>query len=377
MEDKKIVLFIIDTLEVGGAERSILEIASRFSEYNPILVSLFEGDALKQEYIKRGIEVIGLDFKSGTKQHIILNRLQAILDDKNPQIIHATLIRSCLISRKLKRKPSVKLINSLVNNTYGFQRYRTLSPVRATKLFYTQLRDFMSVSKVDYFFSNSETIKNTSVRALKIDTSKIKVIYRGRDPEVFIDVDADVLRKDLKKLNETLYTCVGRLIGRKGQLDLVAAFSEHLEKHPNSKLLLVGEGPLRNDLEAKITALDLEEKILLLGQRDDIPEILTLTDYFIFPSYYEGLPGALVEAMFSKTPIVASGIPENLECINGDTSLTFKAGDIKDLVSKLNEATDILWEKKLQLAYKKAIEDFSIKKIVNKYELTYDELIHS
>ncbi|GAA4321059.1 glycosyltransferase [Pontixanthobacter gangjinensis] len=375
MEEKKSVLFIIDTLEVGGAERSILEIASRFSKYLPIVVTLFEGDALKQDYINRGIEVISLDFKSNTDHQLIINRLQGILDDIDPKIIHATLLRSCLISRALKRRESVKLINSLVNNTYGFQRYRTLSLVRATKLFYTQLRDLMSVSKVDYFFSNSETIKNTSARALRIDTSKIKVIYRGRDPEGFINVDADALRKDLKKFDETLYTCVGRLIERKGQLDLVAAFAEHLEKHPNSKLVLVGEGPLRKDLEAKITALNLKEKILLLGQRNDIPEILSLTDYFIFPSYYEGLPGALVEAMFSKTPIIASGIPENLECVDQDTSIIFSPGNVKDLVEKLELALHSDWLRKTVKGFEKAIHNFSINHIVKEYELTYDMLL--
>ena len=113
----------------------------------------------------------------------------------------------------------------------------------------------------------------------------------------------------------------------------------------------------------------------MLGQRNDVPELLSKSSYFIFPSYYEGLPGALVEAMFSKTPIIASKIPENLECVNKETSLIFEPGNIQDLVSKMDKAKSIDWDEKLELAYSKALNDFSINKIVEEYELTYDQLL--
>ena len=91
---------------------------------------------------------------------------------------------------------------------------------------------------------------------LGINPENIKVIYRGRDPEIF-----DTLERQVEKTNEKLidnYICVGRLIKRKGQLDLVDAFAEHIKKYPASKLILVGEGPLRNELETKIAKLDLK-----------------------------------------------------------------------------------------------------------------------
>lgn len=373
LEEGPIALFILDTLEIGGAERSILEISSRFKRYKPILVTLFKGSYLKEEYIQRGIEVISLDLEKGTKQSFIKAELDKIVSRIKPLIIHATLIRSCLVSRKLSRDNKYVLINSLVNNTYGIQRYRTLPPIRTLKLLYIQIKDATSSTKVDLYFSNSETIKRTTSRALGINPENVKVIYRGRDPEIF-----NKLNRPVEKTNENLidnYICVGRLIKRKGQLDLVDAFAEHIIKYPDSKLFLVGEGPLRKELEIKITKLDLKDKVELLGQRNDVPELLSKSSYFIFPSYYEGLPGALVEAMFSKTPIIASKIPENLECINKETSLIFEPGNIQDLVSKMDKAKSINWDEKLDLAYSKALNDFSINKIVDEYELTYDQLL--
>lgn len=373
LEEKPIALFILDTLEIGGAERSILEISSRFKRYKPILVTLFKGSHLKDEYIQRGIEVISLDLEKETKQSFIKNELDKIVFRIKPLIIHATLIRSCLISRKLSRDNKYVLINSLVNNTYGIQRYKTLPLIRALKLLYIQIQDAKSSSEVDLYFSNSDTIKRTTSRALGINPENIKVIYRGRDPEIF-----NILNRQVEKTKENfkdIYICVGRLIKRKGQLDLVDAFAEHIKKHPTSKLFLVGEGPLRKELEIKITKLDLKDKVKLLGQRNDVPELLSKSSYFIFPSYYEGLPGALVEAMFSKLPIIASNIPENLECVNKETSLIFEPGNIQDLVSKMNKAKSIDWDRKLNLAYSKALNDFSINKIVHEYELTYDQLL--
>lgn len=374
-EEKPTVLFLLDTLEIGGAERSILEISSRFKRYKPIVVTLFKGSHLKKEYLQRGIEVISLDFEKETKDTVIKAELDKIVSTIKPLVIHATLIRSCLVSRKLSRSHEYILINSLVNNTYGMQRYKTLPPVRALKLFYIQIRDAKSSSKVDYYFSNSETIKKTTSRALGINLKKIKVIYRGRNPEIFDKLFTDKANTELKGNSTDLYICVGRLIKRKGQLDLVHAFAEHVIKFPDSKLILVGEGPLRKELEIKIDQLGLNDKIELLGQRNDVPELLLKANYFVFPSYYEGLPGSLVEAMFSRTPIIASSIPENLECINKETSLIFEPGNIQDLVSTMDKAQSIDWKVKLDVAYHKACKDFSIKKIVEEYELTYDKLV--
>ncbi|MCX2837908.1 glycosyltransferase [Salinimicrobium sp. MT39] len=375
LEEKPIVLFILDTLEIGGAERSILEISSRFKRYKPIVVTLFKGSHLKEEYVQRGIKVISLDFEKETKQTFLKTELDKIVSSIKPLVIHATLIRSCLLSREISRSHEYVLINSLVNNTYGMQRYKTLSPIRALKLFYTQIKDAKSSSKVDFYFSNSETIKKTTSSALGLNPGKVKVIYRGRDPEIFDQVNIEKQPSNSGKNHIDLYICVGRLIKRKGQLDLVHAFAEHLIKFPDSKLILVGEGPLRKELITKITRLNLKDKVELLGQRSDVPELLSKSSYFIFPSYYEGLPGALVEAMYSKTPIIASNIPENLECINKETSLIFEPGNIKDLVSKMEMAKSIDWNGKLDLAYRKALTDFSIYKIVDEYELTYDQLL--
>lgn len=373
--DCPVVLFIIDTLEVGGAEKSILEITARFKKYRPIVISIYEGSFLQIFYEEKRIEVISLNFHSKTNSSKILEKLQNVVYDLEPKIIHATLIRSCLLSRKLKNKKWY-LINSLVNNTYSLQRYKTLSPWRSLKLLYIQFQDLKSAGKADLYFSNSQTIKDTTARALLLPKEKIKVVYRGREPEDFIGNKSQNLLDILELKGNTVFSCIGRLIKRKGQLDLVKAFSKYLQKHPDSILLLVGEGNLKEELIPLIQNLNIQNKVKLLGQRNDIPKILDLTNYFVFPSYYEGLPGALVEAMFSKTPIIASNIPENLECVSEETALIFRPGDVEGMVEKLERAIeDKDWDGRVNKAYAYALKNFSIAHIAVQYEEIYDQLL--
>ena len=89
---------------------------------------------------------------------------------------------------------------------------------------------------------------------------------------------------------------------------------------PETVLLLAGEGPERDNIDQQIHRMGLEGQVRLLGRRDDIPQLLALADVFVFPSHYEGHPGAVIEAMFAGKPIVASDTPVHRETISDGES---------------------------------------------------------
>lgn len=374
------VLFLIDTLLTGGAEKSLVAIASKFTRVKPIFVHIYEGDLLGATLKANGIKVISLGVERNYNFDEAANRLLEVLKMEQPDIIHSTLFNSDIVARKVKARFPVILINSFVNNSYSKDRYSNSSLIDKLKLFLFQQYDKYSVSKVDLFISNSEAIKVTNAAALNVPYEKIKVIHRGRETLQFQSISSqhlDDLKREFKISDETVLLNVGRLLERKGQLDLLKAFKKLILIQPNLKLLIAGEGSFKKSLYDFIKNNDLASKVILLGNRNDINELLQLADLFIFPSWFEGLPGSLIEAMMAGTPIIASNIPENMECITFETGLIFETKNSDDLKDKiliaLNDRKNML--EKAKLAKLVAIEKFDINRIVNTYEKTYSELI--
>lgn len=369
------VLYLIDTLEGYGAEKSIVQIALHMTEVTPVFVNLYKGDKLKPFLINKGITVYSLNIPKVYGYKKAIKQLLPIIEKESPDIIHSTLFRAEMISRKIKKLyPEKILIGSFVSNSYGKQRYAHLSFLSKMKLFSTQLKDKITANHVDYFICNSKAIKTTNVKALGISEEKIKVIYRGRS---FSDFRFDLLNvEDLKQEwgleSKKVFLHVGRLIKSKGQLDLLYSFRQLVQNYPDAVLIMAGEGPLSQLILDKIKRLKLEEHIFLIGYREDIPELLKLSDYFVFPSYFEGLPGALIEAIISRKPAIVSDIPENRECFSNGGALFFTPGNKQELLEKMEEAIKFNgWERRVEKSFAHAEKNFDIQKISREYENFY------
>ena len=373
---KKIkVLYIIDTLEGYGAEKSLVEITSNLNKVTPVFVHVYQGDMLKAKLEDAGIKVYSLDLMQKYGFREAVKKLIPLVNREEPDLIHATLFRSEIIARKLKNYfPGIPLVGSFVSNAYSKVRYHNKTFLERLKLAYIFRLDKNSVKKVDFFISNSHAIKDKTGKKLGIDSKKIKVIYRGRDSKAFSksldSLDIPGLRNDH---NSSLILNVSRLIPLKGQLDIIRAFKLVITRVPEVKLLFAGHGPSRKLLEKEVYKLELEENVEFLGRVDHINKLLVSADIFVYPSYSEGLPGALIEAMMAGKIIIASNIPENLECVNKDCALIFEKGNIEDLANKI---IDVLrnpseYKVKAERARELAIEKFAIEKIVMEYEEVY------
>ena len=177
--------------------------------------------------------------------------------------------------------------------------------------------------------------------ALGISPERITVIPRGRDPirlgrrdderrrlarhELGIDPEAPVLLS------------VGRLEYQKGQRYAIQAMPEIVRSFPDAILLIAGrEGWEAEALRSLTQELGLGSSVVFLGHREDVPELLTASDVFVFPSRYEGLGGAVLEAMALEVPVVASALPAVLEVLDG-TGLTFPPSDVPVLIRAVLE----------------------------------------
>jgi glycosyltransferase involved in cell wall biosynthesis len=172
-------------------------------------------------------------------------------------------------------------------------------------------------------------------------------IYNGIKQESFIQSNAETkqqLRSQIRQelgleANSQLLLTVARLHPQKGHDYLIPIIPEIIARFPNVQFIWVGNGEYQAYLSQQLQEYQVEERVKFLGYRQDIPNFLTAADLFLFPSYQEGLPFAILEAMVYGLPIVASdtgGIPEMI--IHEQHGLLFRTGDRQDLLQKLNWA---------------------------------------
>lgn len=137
---------------------------------------------------------------------------------------------------------------------------------------------------------------------------KAIVVRNGIDVELFkYNVEVRTfMRKKLGLEGKSVWGHVGRFIKVKNHKMIIDVFYEYQKDHPDVHLLLVGEGELQNEIRQLVIHLGIQEKVSFLGLRSDIADLLQAMDLFLFPSFFEGLPVALVEAQAAGLPVYAS-----------------------------------------------------------------------
>lgn len=377
------VLYIIDSLNGSGAERSIVQIALKLEDIVPVFVHLFKGEMLKTLLESNGVKVYSLDLPKKNSFENSRKQLINIYIKEQPDIVHSTLFRSDMVARSLKNEfPEIKLVGSFVSNPYKEDRYKGKNILMRFKLWRAYLRDKISIKNVDHIVSNSETIKTAQCRKLDVPLNKVSVIYRGRENTTFINVSREQVKrisKDLGIENKIVLLNVSRLIPEKGQMDIIKSLPVLLNEIPDIIVLFAGHGVYQKELLKTAEELKVEKYVKFLGRRTDIPELLGLADLFIYPSYSEGLPGALIEAMMAEKIIISSNILENLECVDDETAIIFKKGNVNELSAKTLFALKNKKEFELMRhkARKKAITKFDINRIGVDYSNLYKDLIRN
>ncbi|MGE3512713.1 MAG: glycosyltransferase, partial [Vicinamibacterales bacterium] len=155
-------------------------------------------------------------------------------------------------------------------------------------------------------------------------------------------VDRAACRRSLGlKADGVVIGTIGRPIEEKGHTHLIDAATTVLERHPEAEFLIVGEGQLRAALEAQAARAGLGDRVHFTGARSDVPELLSIMDVFAFPSISEGFGIAVLEAMASRLPVIASDIRPLADIIEDSvTGLLVPAGDGAALARAVTRVLD-------------------------------------
>ncbi len=193
------------------------------------------------------------------------------------------------------------------------------------------------VTLVSRFVTVSRDLNRWLVDEVRIPERKVRTIYNGVDTTRFTPGDRVAARRTLDIPPDwSVVGTVGRLDPVKDQAGLIRAFAATTASRP-SVLLIVGDGPLRPELDALRRELGLGERVRLLGERQDIPQVLQALDCFVLPSVGEGISNAILEAMATALPVVATRVGGNVELVeDGETGLLVQVRQPEALVRALD-----------------------------------------
>lgn len=264
------------------------------------------------------------------------------------------------------RRLGVPVITSFHNTHFEPQtRFTRLPIVR-------QLRSLYAMISVDYALHHSDLVTGCSqgvLESLDPDGTRIsgpsRVLYYGVNIlELATPEERASLRRSFGWPADTpLVLHVGRFLGQKNHLGLLAIFQRVLEHVPAAKMLLVGEGLLRPSIENIIAERGLSNAIRLLGRRDDVPSLMSKCDVFLFPSLHEGFGLVAIEANAANLPVVGSKIPGLMEAVSdGTTALLYDVTDIEGMaMSVVKIITDQQYAQRLANAGRTRVrENFSV-----------------
>lgn len=233
-----------------------------------------------------------------------------------------------------------------------------------------------SINNSDVVTTVSNSLREDTLRLFNI-TKEIKVIYNFIDFEQYPEIgDEECLRHTIANDNERIITHISNLRPVKRAPDVIKIFYK-IQKEIPSKLLIVGEGPDRESIECQAKELGILEKILFMGNSNEVNKLLCYSDLFLLPSETESFGLAALEAMAARTPVISTnsgGLPE--VNINGVTGFLSDVGDTDDMAKNgiyILKDFDRLQQFK-QNALSQA-KKFSLENILPDYKEVYREVI--
>lgn len=313
---------------------------------------------------------LGIDDLRKSKLRALLS-LRKVLRKERPEILHCHRHRAavCGVLASLFLRDA-----KIVLHVHGTNRTRTLG---------RKIKIWLLSKKISRIICVSEGVRDDVIRRYwGISEKQVVAIPNGLDYERFIiNRPKGEARKTISDGLEDkfLIGVVGRLVQKKNHMRLIEAFQKVINVNPGIYLIIVGEGPLKNSLMEKVNSLKIGKNVIFTGFRSDVPLILNALDAFVLPSLPgEGLPLALLEAMGSGLPVIASKIPGIIEIFN-ETNMGYLIDplNIQEMAEKILDISKLSGPELREMglnAQKRAFSDYNSELMVKKISSLYETL---
>lgn len=360
MSDKIKIIHVITTLGFGGAERLILDFMKKadHERFEYEVVSMVRGGELEEDFRRLGIP-IKIFYKKGKLGLGVFLKLKQLFKEEKPDIVHTHLFGADVwagLAAWLAGVPVILKTEHNLNISEGLFK-KWLKKITA---FIFKKMVAVSPAVVQYMVDVEHMPKD-----------KIKIIFNGIDLKRFPEKENKYFSSPPVLIN------VSRFEEQKGHEYLIGALKKI--KDTPWILWLVGDGTLRKDIQSMVERLEFADRVKFFGERKDVPNLLGQADIFVFPSLWEGLGLAVLEAGAVGLPIVATRV--------GGVADVFTDQQNASIVEAKNEeelARAISWmlehpDKALYLgreAREMVHEKFSLESMVHEYEHLYKALLN-
>ncbi len=327
------VLHVVDCLNVGGTERQLFELLRRIDRrrYRPFVACFKQGGELYPRLVEIGLPPIEFPLRGSLAQANTgyqIARMALMCRRENIKIIHAHDFYSNLIGVAAAGLAGAKSIASRRDLAHW------LNPTQRKALRF-------ACKMADVVIANASAVAKQTERELGVDHAAMHVIHNGIDVAHF-DLQAFKTPEPLLPAAPVALprvVTVGSMhLPDKGHGDLLQAAALLKSKGIRAQWILVSDGVCRPALEAQTRTLGLGDDVVFIGRRDDVPSILSRADLVVHPSWSEGFPNAVLEAMCAARPVVATrvgGIPEVMtDGVHGFLVEPRKPAELADAIAR-------------------------------------------
>jgi len=369
IEGKINVLHLLLSLETGGMERFVYEHCLEMDKekFNVSVCCIDRLGGFCQSLVENGIKVNLLQKNQGHFDWFYPNKLKKYLKNNNIHIlhIHSGAFFYGSVAGFLARTPGI---------IYTEHGRHLVEP----KIIF--ILDKISSMFTDRIVTVSPDLEKHLIDNIKLPPNKIETIINGVNTNSFVPRGKSItlLAEFGIKSEFKIIGAIGRLAHIKDHTTLIKAFKIVAEKIPESRLLLVGEGPCEQELKDLSKELGVFESVVFAGNRSDIPEILNLLNVFVLPSLSEGTSLSLLEAMSSGVPPVVTNVGGNPNIIKHDyNGYLVEPKDFKQMASIIIHVlnNDEISKKLKKNSRESVQDDYSLRNNVEEYEKLYLDLL--
>lgn len=396
MQNRKLnIMQIILNLDIGGAQEVVRTLVKHLAskDCKPI-VCTFQDGPLRQDIEALGIKVEVLPARRYSVLAFplfvvdmirIWRSLTRLIEKYDIDVVQTHLLRSLdflvLFLRYTTRLRAVLWTFHSANFALTAAHLSKHKWLVKPKNYVHHLLYRLASRLVDGFIAVSDEVRTTMIEIIGPIQGRIVVMRNGVDVERYRrSVDKTLVRSQLGLgADARLIAMVGTLKEVKGHHYMVEAMTSIVPQHPDVHALFIGDGPLKRELQAQIEKVSLDRHIHFLGNRSDVPELLAASDFFALPSLWEGLSMALLEAMTTGLPIVASEVSGTVGAITpNETGLLVPPGDSQQLAEAIEQLlTNPKQAQAMGAAARRLVEtEFSAQKQADEHLALYYRLLN-